>query len=81
MNHAKIFKGQPRRDALSELVPDWYRKFLPDHIDLAEMNQPTGLSNKTITAWSYAEDQILEHLILFIFVLNDRSNNFSISGN
>jgi len=50
MNHVKIFKDLSRRFALSELVPNWCQIFPPDHIDLAEMKKPTGLSNKTSTA-------------------------------
>ena len=60
----KISKGQPHRCALWELVTNWYKTFLPDHIDLVEMKKPTGLSNDTSTAWFCTEDQILEHLIL-----------------
>jgi len=69
MNHAKIFKGWPHRDASWALVlhpTDFYR---------AEMMKPTMLSNKSSTARSCAENQILENEILEIglpiFVLND----------
>jgi len=50
MNHVKIFKGWHPRDAPSELVQLWYKKFPPDPIDLVEMNNPTRLSTKTSTA-------------------------------
>ena len=42
---------------------NWYKTFPPDHIHLVEMKNPTRLSNKTSTAWSCAEDQILENQI------------------
>jgi len=84
MNHAKILKGQPCQDALSKLVPDWYETFPPDHTDLVEIYQPTGMSNKTSIAIWCAEDQILEHLILCIrfdvFALNNKSINRLESG-
>ena len=71
----KIPKGKPRRFALFELVPKWYKPFPPDHFGETEKNDSTMLSNTTSTAKSCAEDQILEHLILrarfCIFVLND----------
>ena len=50
MNHIKIFKGWPPRDAPSKLVQLWYTTFPPDHIDLVEIKNPTRLSNKTSTA-------------------------------
>jgi len=50
MNHAKIFKGWSPRDAPSELVPQWYKTFPPDHFGRVEMNKPTRFSNKTSTA-------------------------------
>jgi len=50
MNHTKILKGQLRRFALWALVPNWYKKILPDHIDLAKMIKPTELSNEASTA-------------------------------
>jgi len=50
MNHVKIIKCQPRTCARSELVPNWYKKILPDHIDQAEINKSTMLSNKSSTA-------------------------------
>ena len=64
MNHVKLLKGQPRRFALWELVPNSYQSFPPVHFGQAEMNESTMLSNKTSTAESCAEDQILEYLIL-----------------
>jgi len=77
MNHVKIFEGWLPRDAPSELVQVWYKIFPPDHDGWVEMKNPTRLSNKTITAWSSAEDQILENTIsgtgFWIFVLNDKS--------
>ena len=39
MNHVLIFEGQPRRFALWDLVPNWYKIFPPDNIDLAEMKE------------------------------------------
>ena len=50
INHAQIFKGQPCRHALWELVPKWYQTFPPDDIDLAEMNEAThtGMSMKLL---------------------------------
>jgi len=50
MNHVKIFKGWPSRDAPWELVQLWYTTFLPDHDGQVEMKDPTRLSNKTSTA-------------------------------
>ena len=60
MNHVKIFQGQPRRFALSELVQAWYKKFPTDHFGQLEINDSTMLRNKTSTAYSCAEDQILQ---------------------
>jgi len=37
MNHVKIFKGWPFRDALSELAQLWFKTFPPDHIEQVEM--------------------------------------------
>jgi len=50
IHHAKRFKGQPYRCALSELVPKWYKTFPPDQNGLVEMNQPTGVSRWPSTA-------------------------------
>jgi len=52
MNHVKIFMGQPRRFALSELVQAWHKPvtFLPDHFGQVEINDSTMLRNKTSTA-------------------------------
>jgi len=50
MNHVKIFKGQPRRFALSELVQACYNTFPPDHFGQVEINDSTMLRNKTSTA-------------------------------
>jgi len=61
MNHVKIFKGWPPRDAPSKLVQLWYKTFAPDQRGQAEMKKPTRLSNKASTAWSCADDQILEN--------------------
>jgi len=63
MNHAKIFEGWSPRDAPSELVPQWNKTFPPDHFGRVEMKNPTTFSNNTSTAWSCAEDQILENKI------------------
>jgi len=49
MNHVKIFKGWPPRDAPSTLVQRWYKTFSPNQGGQAEMKKPTGLSNKTST--------------------------------
>jgi len=46
MHDAKMFKGKPRRFALCELVPNWYKIFPPDHFGQAEMNDSTMLSNQ-----------------------------------
>ena len=61
---AQIFKGQPSRGAFWELAPYWYRTFSPDHIDLVEMKQPTGMSNKSSTESSCAKHLILHHIQL-----------------
>jgi len=58
MNHVKIFKGQPRRFALSELVQAWYKKFPSDRFVQVEINDSTIMRNKT--AYICAEDQILQ---------------------
>ena len=50
MNHANIFEGQPRRFALCQLVPTWYKSFSSDHSGHDQMNNSTILSNKTSTA-------------------------------
>jgi len=50
MNHVKIFKGWPPRDAPSKLVQLWYKSFPPDQRGLVEMKNPTRLSNKTSNA-------------------------------
>jgi len=63
MNHVKIFKGLPLRFALWYSVHNWFKKIPPDHFGQAEMKKPIGSSNKTSTAQSSAEDQILEHPI------------------
>ena len=52
MNDSKIYKGQPRRfvlpKVLGELVPNqykasnWYKSFLPAHIDQVEINKSTN---------------------------------------
>jgi len=63
MNHVKRFKGCPPRDVPSELIQLWYKTFPPDHDGQVEMKNPTRLSNKTNTARSCAEDQILKNKI------------------
>jgi len=50
MNHVKMFKGWPPRDTPSELAQLWYKLFPPDQRGLAEMKNPTRLSNKTSNA-------------------------------
>jgi len=76
----RLIKGQPRRFALWELVPNWCNSFLPDRFGQLEMNDITMLSNETSTAHSCAEDQILEVLILSTrfctCVLNGTYTNF-----
>jgi len=78
MNHVKKIKGWPLRDAPLELVQLMYKTFPPDHYGQVEMKTPTILSNKSSTAWSCAEDQILENKIsgcwtgCWLFVLNDK---------
>jgi len=49
MDHLKIFKGWPPRDAPSNLVQLWYKTFPSDHDGQVEM-KPTRLSNKTSPA-------------------------------
>jgi len=61
MNHVKIVKGWPPRDASSQLVQQWYKTFQSDHSGQIKMKEPTRLSNKTSIKGSYAEDQILEN--------------------
>jgi len=50
----------------------WYlsstKKFRPDRFGRVEMKTPTGLSNKTSTASSCAENQILEYIHACIYV-------------
>ena len=50
MNHVKIFKGCPPRDAPWKLVQLWYKSFPPDQRGQVEMKKPTLLSYKTSTA-------------------------------
>ena len=50
MNHVKIFEGQPRRCALWELAPKWYKTFPPDHIDQVEIYNSSLLSNHASNA-------------------------------
>jgi len=73
MNHVKIFKGWPTRDAPSKLVQLWYKTFPPEQRGLVEMKNPTILSNKTSTAWSCAEDQILENKNLRNMILREHT--------
>ena len=78
--HIKVFKGQPRRFALSELVQAWYKTFPPDQNGQVEIDDSTMLRNKTSTAYSCAENEILQLKILgtifYTFVLNDEEMNF-----
>jgi len=69
MNHVKIFKGWPTGDAPSKLVQLWYKTFQADQRGM-ELKNPTRLSNKPSTAWSCAEDQILENKNLRYMILN-----------
>ena len=57
----KIFKGRPRRNAFSKLVHRQYKSFPSDRFCQLEIQKTTGLSNKPSTAYSCAEDQILEN--------------------
>ena len=50
MNHVKIFKGWPPRDAPSKLVQLWDKSFPPHQRGLEQMKTPTRLSNKNSTA-------------------------------
>ena len=50
VNHVKIFKGWPLRDAPLKLVQLLYKTYSSDHDDQVEMKTPTRLSNKTGTA-------------------------------
>ena len=50
MNHVKIFKGWPPRDAPSKLVQLCYKTFPPVHGGQAEMKNPAILSHRTSTA-------------------------------
>jgi len=70
MNHVKILKSWPSRDVPSKLVQLWYKSFPIDQRGLVKMKNPTRLSNKTSTAWSCAEDQILENENLRKMILN-----------
>jgi len=45
IDEAKIFKGQPRRFALWELAPNWYKTIPPDHIDQVQINDSPRLRN------------------------------------
>jgi len=45
-------------------------RYPPDQRGLVEMKNPIKLSNKTSTAWSCAEDQILENKDLRNMILN-----------
>jgi len=84
MNHVTRFKGQPSWGTLKAIK--WYERIPPDYIDQSKINKSTVLSNKTSTTESCygSEDQTLEHLIFrtrfFIFVLNNKMNNFFKSG-
>ena len=72
MNHVKISKDWTPPDAPSKLVQLWYKKFPPDQRGQVEImiKKPTGLSNKTSTACSCVEDQILENKNLWNMILN-----------
>jgi len=70
VNHVKLFNGWPPRDAPSQLVQLWYKTFPPDQCDQVEIEKPTRLSNKTSTACSCAEDQILGNKNLQNMILN-----------
>jgi len=46
----KIFKGRPRRNAFSKLVHSRYKSFPPDRFCQVEIQNTTGLSNKSSNA-------------------------------
>jgi len=46
----KIFKGRPRRNVFSKLVHRQYKSFPPDRFCQVEIQNTTGLSNKSSTA-------------------------------
>ena len=48
MNHVKIFKGLPTRDAPSKVVQQWNKTFPPDQRGLVEIKNPTRLSIKPV---------------------------------
>ena len=48
MNHVKIFKGWPPRNAPSKLVQLWYKTFPPDQRGQVEMKKPTILIIKPV---------------------------------
>ena len=51
INHIELFKDQPLQFVLWELVPNWYKSFLTDHFDQAEMmNDSIILCNNTSIA-------------------------------
>ena len=50
MNHVKIVKGWPPRDAPSKLVQLWYKTSERDQGGQLKMKKPTILSNKTSAA-------------------------------
>ena len=65
MNHEKILKGWLPETPLRSWYNCCTKHFRLTDFCQAEMKTPTRLSNKTSTAWSYAEatDQIVENKI------------------
>ena len=66
----KIFKGRPSRNAFSKLVYRQYKSFPHDGFCQYEIKKTTGLRNKHRTAYSCAEDQILENKNLRNMILD-----------
>ena len=75
----KYLRAGPAEMSLGSWYLTGTKAFPAGHFGQPEMNNSTMLSNKTSTAQSCAEDQILENAILknrfFIFVSNDKYNN------
>jgi len=78
----KHLRASPAKIPFGSWYLSWYKTFPTDHFGQIEIDQPTRMSNKTRTAYSRGEDQILEHLILRTnfetFVLKDIK---TLSGN
>jgi len=59
----KYLRAGPAQMPLGNWYPAGTYNFHPKDVCRAEMKKPTMLSNKNSTAWSCAEDQILENKI------------------